>query len=174
VEVWAEDEARLGLKPIVRRVWARRGKTQRPLAASHHRYQWMYVYGFVHPHGGQSEWWLLGGVNTPAMSAVLTEFAQLVGAGKNKRVILVLDRAGWHMAKGLAVPEGIHLFPLPACTPELQPAERLWPPLREAVANESFADLAALEERLDERCRQLSAQREFIRGITFYHWWPET
>jgi hypothetical protein len=39
VEVWAEDEARLGLKPIVRRVWARRGKTQRPLAASHHRYQ---------------------------------------------------------------------------------------------------------------------------------------
>jgi hypothetical protein len=82
----------------------------------------MYVYGFVQPHCGRSEWWLLGGVNTPAMSAVLREFAQLVGAGKNKRVILVLDRAGWHVAKALAVPEGIHLLALPACTPQLQPA----------------------------------------------------
>ena len=132
----------------------------------------MYVYGFVHPPSGQSEWWLLGGVNTPAMSAVLAEFARLVGAGAHKRVILVLDRAGWHVAKALVVPEGIHLVPLPASTPELQPAERLWAPLREAVANERFADLDALEERLDERCRQLSAQREFIHGATCYHWWP--
>jgi hypothetical protein len=134
----------------------------------------MDVYGFVQPHCGRSEWWLLGGVNTPAMSAVLREFAQLVGAGKNKRVILVLERAGWHVAKALAVPEGIHLLPLPACTPQLQPAlARLWPPLREAVANERFADVAALEERLDERCRQLSAQRELIGGSTCYHWWPD-
>jgi transposase len=174
VEVWGEDEARLGLKPIVRRVWARRGKGRRPLCAGDHRYQWMYVYGFVHPQSGQNEWWLLGGVNTPAMSAVLAELARLVGAGKKKRVILVLDRAGWHVAKALVIPEGIHLFHLPASTPELQPAERLWPPLREAVANESFADLAALETRLDERCRQLNAQREFIAGCTHYHWWPRT
>ena len=134
----------------------------------------MYVYGFVHPQTGRTEWWLLGGVNTPAMSAVLAEFAALVGAGKHKRVLLVLDRAGWPVAKDLVIPEGIPLVHLPASTPELQPAERLWPPRREAVANESFADLAALDAKLSERCGQLSAQRAFIAGCTHYHWWPQT
>ncbi len=29
VEVWAQDEARLGLKPVARRVWALRGRRPR-------------------------------------------------------------------------------------------------------------------------------------------------
>ena len=89
-------------------------------------------------------------------------------------MLVVLDRAGWHVAKDLVIPEGIHLVHLPASTPELQPAERLWPPLREAVANESFTDLEALDARLEERCNQLSAQPEFIAACTRYGWWPQT
>ncbi len=38
VQVWTTDEHRLGLTPILRRVWARRG--QRVLALVHHRYHW--------------------------------------------------------------------------------------------------------------------------------------
>jgi hypothetical protein len=45
VELWAFDEHRLGLKPLVRRVWAKRG--QRPVAVSTHQYKWLYLYGFV-------------------------------------------------------------------------------------------------------------------------------
>lgn len=41
VEVWYQDEARLGLKPIVRRVWARRG--QRPRTPSQTRDEWLSV-----------------------------------------------------------------------------------------------------------------------------------
>ena len=47
VEVWATDEHRLGLKPILRRVWAPKG--QRPIALGHHRYKWVYVTAFVQP-----------------------------------------------------------------------------------------------------------------------------
>jgi hypothetical protein len=47
VEVWATDEHRLGLKPIIRRVWAPKG--ERPIALGHHRYQWLYVTAFVQP-----------------------------------------------------------------------------------------------------------------------------
>jgi len=47
IEFWAMDEHRIGLKPILRRVWARRGF--RPRVLVHHRYEWLYVYGFVHP-----------------------------------------------------------------------------------------------------------------------------
>ena len=35
----------------------------------------------------------------------------------------------------LVVPDGIELVYLPPYTPELQPAERIWPLLRESVAN---------------------------------------
>src|SRR3982751_3876788 len=47
VEVWAFDEHRLGLKPVLRRQWAPRG--QRPGAVGHPRYEWLYLYGFVPP-----------------------------------------------------------------------------------------------------------------------------
>src|SRR4051812_50008403 len=50
VQVWAFDEHRAGLKPVIRRVWARRG--QRPLALGHHRFPWLYVFGFVRPATG--------------------------------------------------------------------------------------------------------------------------
>jgi hypothetical protein len=49
IVIWAEDEARLGLQPIVRRVWAPIG--ERPSAHHCRRYQWVYTYGFVHPEG---------------------------------------------------------------------------------------------------------------------------
>ena len=45
VEVWAEDECRLGLKPIARRVWSPRG--YRPRSGGRTRYDWLYVYGFT-------------------------------------------------------------------------------------------------------------------------------
>ncbi len=45
--------------------------------------------------------------------------------GKNKHILLVLDRAGWHSSKKLKIPEGLHLQFLPPHTPELQPAERI-------------------------------------------------
>ena len=51
VEVWTEDETRLGLKPITRRVWALKG--QRPVSNGQTRYRWMYVYGFAEPKTGK-------------------------------------------------------------------------------------------------------------------------
>lgn len=173
-ELWVEDEARLGLKPIVRRVWARRGKLHRPrcsgAAAS---YQWLYLYGFVRPKTGAAQWFTVPGVSKEAMGAVLAEFAQEVGASRKRRVLLVLDQAGWHVAKELAIPQGIHLFSLPPYTPELSPAEHLWPPIREELANRFFSHLDELEEVLAARCRNLSGQPAFIQGATCFHWWPK-
>jgi transposase len=69
---------------------------------------------------------LYPGTNAEVFSLALKHFAGEVGPGTRKRVLLVLDRAGWHTAKKkLRVPEGIHLEFLPSHSPELQPAERL-------------------------------------------------
>ena len=96
-----------------------------------------------------------------------------MGAGKKKQVLLVLDRAGWHVAKDLAVPEGLELEFLPPRSPELQPAERLWPLVNERVANRPFEDLDELEGALVEQCLALSERPELLRGHTHYRWWPE-
>ena len=52
IETFATDEHRLGLKPILRRVWAPRG--ERPVAVGHHRFEWLYVTAFVSPKTGES------------------------------------------------------------------------------------------------------------------------
>lgn len=170
VEVWSQDEARLGVKPILRNVWARKG--QRPLVTVHPRYEWLYVYGFVRPATGQTDWLSLPLVTTDAMNLALAACARDVGAGDNKQIVLVLDNAGWHVSQRLVVPPGIELVYLPAATPELQPAERLWPLLREAVANQTFATLDRLQDALVERCMSLATQPAMIQAYTHYHWFP--
>ena len=173
VQLWAEDEARLGLKPVIRRVWAPVGK--RPIARFKRGYKWTYLYGFVRPESGEVYWLILPTVNVELFSMALDEFAKEVGAGEEKRVLLVVDRAGWHTGKEVEVPEGIHLeLFLPSGSPELlQPAERLWPLTNEAVANETFEEIEEIEEALMERCVELLDQTETIRDLTNYHWWPQ-
>jgi transposase len=172
VELWAEDEARLGLKPVMRRVWAPVGK--RPVARFKRGYKWTYLYGFVRPQSGEVFWLILPTVNVQLFSMALYEFAKEVGAGENKkRILLVVDRAGWHTGGEVELPEGIHLEFLPSGSPELMPAERLWPLTNEAVANRLFEEIEQLEEALVERCEQLLDQTETIRDLTNYHWWPQ-
>jgi transposase len=170
VELWAHDQARRGLKPIVRRVWARRGP--RPLALSTHGYEWSYVYGFVHPRDGRTPWRILPEVNTTAMQLALTDFAHAQDLGSHKHIVLVLDGAPWHRTPKLRRPVGLHLAMLPPYTPELQPAERLWPLLNEGLANRPFATSGHLDRALVRRCRQLLQQPTPIRALTLYHWWP--
>ena len=157
---------------MIRRVWAKRG--QRPVAISHPRYKWLYLYAFVHPTSGAVEWFSGSTVDTALFSAVLARFAVAVGAGPRKRVLLVLDGAGWHVSADLVVPEGIRLVFLPPYTPELQPAEHLWPLIKEAIANRYFATLPELGRALAKRCRALTAQPDILRANTRFHWWPKT
>jgi transposase len=171
IELWAEDEARLGLKPVIRRVWAQVGK--RPVARFKRGYKWTYLYGFVRPESGEVYWLILPTVNTELFSMALNEFAKEVGAGKDKRIVLVVDKAGWHTGKEVEVPEGIHLEFLPPGSPELQPAERLWVLTNEGVANGLFEEIEEIERALVERCLELLDQTETIKGLTNYHWWPQ-
>ena len=170
VEVWALDEHRIGLRPILRRQWAPVGR--RPIARGRHRFEWLRLHGFVHPTTGAVVWFVCSTVDTDLFGAVLAAFARAVGAGGDKLVVLVLDRAGWHVSGRLEVPDGVVLEFLPAYTPELQPAERLWPLANEAIANKHFATLEDLDAALGERCRALAAMPETIKGVTNFGWWP--
>jgi transposase len=156
---------------VQRRVWAPIGK--RPIALGHHRYQWLYVTAFVQPASGETVWYLSNGISKPFFEKLLADFARTLGAGRDRIIILVLDGAGWHTEPNLAVPDGLRLVYLPPYTPELQPAEHLWPLVDEPVANRYFKTLDDLDAVLAERCRFLDNNPELVAAHTNFHWWPK-
>ena len=48
-------------------------------------------------------------MSQPLFAGLLAAFAREVGAGPHKRVVLLLDNAGWHTLTNLAVPDGLRL-----------------------------------------------------------------
>ena len=170
VEVWCQDEARLGLIPILRRVWSPVG--ERPIAVVERKYEWVYVYGFLHPGSGRVIWLLLLWMNADIMGIALKQFAEEAGASADRQLVVLLDGAPSHTAPRLSIPDHVHLVFQPPYSPELQPSERLWTLIREALANCSFENIEELETVLIERCRQLDKQPAIIQAATLYHWWP--
>ncbi len=161
----------MGLKPILRKVWAKRG--QRPITVVRPRYEWLYVYGFVRPETGETSFWLTDSVNIETMTTILAAFVRERKRATGADLDLVLDQAGWHISDKLAVPEGLELFLLPAYSPELQPAEHLWSVLDEVVVNRVPVDLAEMECWVSRRCNELSDDKERVRRLTHFSWWPK-
>jgi hypothetical protein len=168
VEVWAEDESRLGLKPITRRVWALRG--QRPRSGGRARYEWLYVYGFARPKTGESFSVLLPRVKAERMSQALAAFAAGADPNGEKVLVVLVDNAGWHVAQRLVVPPNVVLHRLPPCTPELQPVEPFWPLVREAVANRSIGRMDRLRSILRARLGYLADHPELVQPVIGFRW----
>ena len=186
VEVWSEDEHRIGLHPLKRRIWVEQG--EQPTAKVNWKREWLWLYAFVQPQTGQTYWWILKRSRRTEYSARRTRAPMLIrGCSaayfKTSPSILVWVspnalschwiELGGTLAVQLEVPEGIHLVPLPPYSPQLQPAERLWPLVNEPLANQAFKTIAEVEELVIQRCRRLLVQQRLVQGLTFYHWWPE-
>lgn len=85
-------------------------------------------------------------------------------------MLLVEDNAGWHRSKKANLPAGISVEFLPAYSPELQPAERLWTLVDEPLVNQYFETIEELEEVLVLRCNKLGEMKQEIKNLTDYHW----
>ncbi|MGL4881827.1 MAG: IS630 family transposase [Waterburya sp.] len=168
IDVWFFDEHRVGLKPILKKVWSKIGN--RPTAIVNHRYEWLYVYGFVQPKTGATLWYLIPRVNTNWLNVVYQQFARDAGISAQKKILLIEDNAGWHRSQKVTIPQGIEIEFLPPYSPELQPAERLWQLVDEPLANQYFETIDEIEELLAKRCCVLNDMKDEIRNLTNYHW----
>lgn len=168
IELWSEDEARLGLKPITRKIWWQKGS--RPLAYQRRRDQWLQLFAFVRPTDGDSSFLLSPSVNTAAMDIALKQFAAYANPTNDKVIVLLVDRAGWHTTEELTVPDGIRLFPLPPYTPELQPTECVWPPVREPLANRPIETMDELEKLIIKRCQYYQDNPAQLQKHIGHHW----
>ncbi len=154
LEWWFQDEARIGQQGTLTNVWAETGS--RPKQVRQTEYQWVYVYAAVNAVTGASSAMLAPHVNTDYMNAHLAFISAQVTAGSHG--ILVLDQAGWHVAKALKIPANLTLLHLPPYSPELNPVERVWAYMRSHyLSNRVFKDYeelfdltAAAWNRLDQ------------------------
>lgn len=169
--MWSFDEHRVGLQPILRRVWAKKGLPT--IVKINPHYEWIWIYAFVNPQSGNTYWLILPTVNIILFNLALKEFVKANNVGKDKLIILVIDQAGFHNGDEIEIPQGIISIFLPPYSPELQPTEKLWPLSNEGVANNNFKDLDDLEEVQIKRIKKLINQKELISAETLFHWWPK-
>ena len=127
VEIWFQDEARVGQETNITRRWARRGT--RPRAPKDQRTKSAYIFGAICPARGVGAALVLPRCNTQAMQWHLEEISSQVSLGAH--AILIVDQAGWHTTGKLEIPHNITLLPLPPRSPELNPVENIWQFMRE-------------------------------------------
>ena len=113
---------------------------------------------------------ILPDADAVAMSKALDDFARRADPVGGKRLVVVLDNAGRHIAKALAVPANVCLHPLPAHTPESAPVESLWPLMRAGIANRTFDALYDLEDKLAARRKNLMNDPTRVRGRCGHAW----
>ena len=89
----------------------------------------------------------------------------------DERILIILDKAAWHTAGSLIIPENIELFPLLPHSPELNPTELIWDETREkGFKNEVFNTLALVEDRLCDTLRSLEDNPSRVQSITGWSW----
>jgi DDE superfamily endonuclease len=127
IEIWFQDEARVGQQGTLTYLWAPRGS--RPAAVRDNRHDSAYLFGAVCPARAVGAAIVMPFVSSEAMSIHLAEIATQVSAGAH--AVLVCDGAGWHQSgERLIVPHNITLLRLPPYAPELNPIENVWEYLR--------------------------------------------
>jgi hypothetical protein len=167
VEIWFEDEARIGQKNGQVRQWAKRGT--RPRQPADQRYDNAYLFGAICPARGVGAALALPYADTDMMQLHLDEISRNVAEGAH--AVLLLDRAGWHITGKLDVPENITPIFLPSRAPELNPVENVWQYLRQNwLSNTVFENYDAIVDAACEAWRKLIAEPERITSIGMRDW----
>lgn len=167
IEIWFQDEARIGQKNGQVRQWARRGT--RPRQPADQRYENAYLFGAICPARGVGAALALPYADTEAMQMHLDEISCHVARGAH--AVLLLDRAGWHTTDKLNIPKNMTLIFLPSHSPELNPVENIWQYLRANwLSNRVFETYDDIIDAACEAWNKLTAEPEVINSIGMRKW----
>jgi putative transposase len=168
LEIWWQDEARVGQQGTLTRVRAERGS--RPAAPKDCRYAWAYLFGAVCPARGVGAGLVLPAANAAMMNLHLAEISSQVAAGAH--AIVVMDGAGWHETGGeLCLPANITPLHLPPYAPELNPVENVWAFLRSnKLANRVYETYDDILDACSDAWTWLTGQPECITAIASRPW----
>lgn len=110
LEVWYQDEARVGQKGGHAYVWAPIGT--RPPMVRDNRHDSVHLLGAICPARGVGAAIIMPAVNSEAMGEHLREISAMVAPGAH--ALVVCDGAGWHQpGERLRLPDNVSLLRLP-------------------------------------------------------------
>jgi transposase len=146
VDIWFQDEARVGQRGTLTRTWAKKGT--RPRLTRQQQFEYAYIFGAVCPKTNQSVGLVLPVANSDAMLIHLEEISKNIP--KDRYGVVVLDGAAWHKAKKIQIFNNLSVLVLPPASPELNPVEQIWQQLRDNwLANRCYDGYEAI---LDACC----------------------
>lgn len=167
LEIWFQDEARVGQKGTLTHIWAPRGT--RPRAVCDTRYEWAYLFGAVCPNRAVGAALVMPHANTSALNAHLQEIARHVAPGAH--AVLVLDGAGWHTSHALEIPDNLTCLVLPPYAPELNPVENIWQYLRQnQLATRLYESYETIVDACCKAWNDFIAKPERITSIATRDW----
>ena len=152
VRVWVVDEHRYGLISVLRRCWALRGV--RVTAPYQTKYDWGYLHSALEVDGAHGAQALFSNsVNLETSSRFLTQIAQNDPQAQH---VIIWDQAGFHPRTGHElIPAGVHVLALPPYSPELNPVEKIGAFIKDAVCNQIWPSLQAMEEAISDELKPL-------------------
>ena len=95
----------------------------------------------------------------------------LVARDPQAEPVVIQDRAGFHLdPERHELPAQVHIIPLPAYSPELNPTEAIGDVIKDRIANTLWKTLEALEEAIGEELRPLYECAERVRRLVAHGW----
>lgn len=167
MKLFFEDEGRFGRTNNVSRCWSERGLRAR--VAKQIVRQYVYAYASICPETGENHSLVLCGSSTESMNYYLQDLSVVY----NKyRIVLCTDNAGWHVSKGLNIPDNIVFLYLPPYSPQLNPVEHLWEYIKERKGfnNKIFNSLEDVVDKLAEALHEIEQEKDVIKSMCNFKW----
>src|SRR6202140_4040114 len=162
IEVWFQDEMRVGQKNGLVYQWAKKGSRRRQ--PKDQRYANAYLFGAVRPARDRGAAIVMPRADTLAMQAHLDEISRNVAHGAH--ALILLDKAGWHTTRKLSSPANLTLLHLPPRSPEVNPTENVWEFLRQTwLSNRVFDNYAHICDACCQAWNKLTAEAGRIASI---------
>lgn len=167
IDIWFQDEARIGQQNTTTRLWAKRGT--RPRAVRQQQFEYAHLFGAVCPATGATEALISPCINKNVMRQHLEQISQATPNGRY--AVVIMDGAGWHthdIAEGL---DNLSIVKLPPYSPELNPMEQVWSWLRQhRLANRCFAGYNAIVDAIDGAWNEFIADKERVKRMCSRQW----
>jgi transposase len=162
VRLYFQDEGRFGRINTVQKCWCKKGIT--PKVTQQLVREYTYVYSAVCPETGNLFSLIMPYANCESMSVFLD---QLSKQQSDERILLCMDKAGWHTTKQLEIPENITVWFLPPYSPELNPTELIWRELRaKYFNNKTFKSMNEVEDYLEFAMIDFAKDKNAIKKLT--------
>jgi transposase len=165
LEIWFQDEARVGQQGTLTRRWALTGS--RPRALCDARFESAYIFGAICPSLKKGCAIIFSSVGSEEMNLYLKEISQ--GLSLDAHAVIIMDRAPWH--KSVMVPDNITILYLPPYSPELNPVEQVWDYLRSNyLSHRVYETIDAIFDACSEAWNMFIAQPNVIFSIGMRTW----